>query len=112
VNPEVENPSLPADAPSRPLPALSEIRSPVWWRFLGVATMLVAILMAVVVWKINCHLSRVELARVFTMAMTPARPAVARPVAVQQPSPVRRFRPVPVTRKKDEAPPFSLNRHE
>lgn len=101
-----------------------------WWRLLGVLTVIMAIIGGVAVRKIEHHLSRTELARVFAMAMTPVRPPT-RQVYMPPPStpaPPRPVRPIPsrpvvlppvVTRPQPivspsapGAPPFSVNPSE
>lgn len=128
----------------QPLPAASDrssgdgmlVRRPVWWRMIGLLTVLVAGATANTVWKVNRHVSRMELARIFAMAMTKPRiPRAERPVgdrAVRRRSPhapPRRPRATPYNRRATppgqhreprergikltpvpaDAPPFSLD---
>lgn len=78
------------------------------WRLMGVATILAALHIADTVWHVNRHVGRMELARIFAMAMSMPREPVRRQPAISR-RPIRRFRgPIrkPTTR---EAVPFSMN---
>lgn len=78
------------------------------WRLVGLVTLCAAVWMADTVWKVNRHVSRMELARIFATAMSrPRTPPPPRPVVQDRPArPVRRPKPVPTTQ---EAPPFSMD---
>ncbi len=74
-----------------------------WWRFVGLLTLFVAILSADLVWKVNRHVSRMELARIFTMAMSrPRIPQVAPPEPAPPPTPEPDANP-------SESPPFTMD---
>jgi len=105
------------------------VRRPVWWRVIGLLTLLVAGVTANTVWKVNRHVSRMELARIFAMAMTKPRiPRAERPVGdrtVRPRSPHApprrphatprgqhrepRKRGIKLTPVPADAPPFSLD---
>ncbi len=96
--------------PDPPSPASSDrssggglrVRRPIWWRMMGLLTVLVAGVTAHTVWKVNRHVSRMELARIFAMAMTQPRiPRAERPVGDRR---VRRRVPHARARRPRAAP--------
>jgi hypothetical protein len=114
-------PNGPEPAPaifSENLGAAVEVQGTFWWRILGALTIAASSVMGAAVWRIEHYVSRMELARVFAMAMTPTRPPGAGPsVQVRVPPPPPRPRPKPPRkaipwRPKDEGIPFSINPSE
>ncbi len=84
---------------------------PLWWRWVGLATILVAAFTANTVWKINRHVSRMELARIFAQAMTVQRPPRPPPPVIARRPVYHVRRPVPKPNVPQTAP-FSLDPSE
>ncbi len=76
----------------------ASVRPPIWWRFVGLVTIVVALVTAETVWKVNRHVSRLELARIFAMAMSQPRvPQRPQPPVRPKPAPKPKLQPKPET---------------
>lgn len=94
------------DHPVASLARAARVRPPIWWRFVGLLTVVVALVSAETVWKVNRHVSRLELGRIFAMAMSQPR-VQQRPKPVVRPRPTPRPKPQP--KPEPEASPLHRN---